>query len=209
MKIVIDISEDVYTRLFDNGIQDNEIAVDDVCEMARAIRLGTPLPKGHGDLKDADAICKDIISVLGIRDENYLLEAEEAVYKRIKNAPTIIEADKEESEVQENDIPWYLKIFNQDILNEYQKRMRDATPEESEIPYNDKGSSIHSEVYKEETNEDDYISRSKIIELIKINRNIEYEKSIRAEVQHKSVIRSKHDAHVAFCDYLINEINKL
>lgn len=42
MKLVIDIPEDVYTRLFDNGIQDNEIAVDDVCEMARAIRLGKP-----------------------------------------------------------------------------------------------------------------------------------------------------------------------
>lgn len=26
--------------------------------------------------------------------------------------------------------PWYMQIFNQDILNEYQKRMRDATPEE-------------------------------------------------------------------------------
>ena len=43
MKLIIDISEDVYTRLFDNGIQDNEIAVDDVCEMARALRKGTPL----------------------------------------------------------------------------------------------------------------------------------------------------------------------
>ena len=55
----------------------------------------TPLPKGHGALKDTDAICKDIISALGICDENYLLEAEKAVYKRIKNADTIIEADKE------------------------------------------------------------------------------------------------------------------
>lgn len=43
MKLIIDISEDVYTRLFDNGIQDNEIAVDDICEMARALRIGTPL----------------------------------------------------------------------------------------------------------------------------------------------------------------------
>ena len=43
MQIVIDIDEDVYIRLFDNGIQDNEIAVDDVCEMARALRLGKPL----------------------------------------------------------------------------------------------------------------------------------------------------------------------
>ena len=42
MRVVVDIPEDVYTRLFDNGIQDNEIAVDDVCEMARALRLGAP-----------------------------------------------------------------------------------------------------------------------------------------------------------------------
>ena len=45
MKIVIKISEDIYTRLFDNGIQDNEIATDDICEMARALRLGKPLPE--------------------------------------------------------------------------------------------------------------------------------------------------------------------
>lgn len=48
--IVIKIPEDVYTRLFDNGIQDNEIAVDDVCEIARALRLGKPLPEHHGRL---------------------------------------------------------------------------------------------------------------------------------------------------------------
>jgi hypothetical protein len=63
--------------------------------MAKSICKGTPLPKGHGRLKDTDAICKNIISALGIRDENYLLAAEEAVYKRIKNALTIIEADTE------------------------------------------------------------------------------------------------------------------
>lgn len=44
MKLIIDIPEDVYTRLFDNGMQDNEIAVDDICEMARSLRLGTPIP---------------------------------------------------------------------------------------------------------------------------------------------------------------------
>ena len=58
-------------------------------------------------LKDTDAICKDIISALGIRDENYLLEAEEAVYKRIKNAQTIIEADapkrRKGTPLEEND----------------------------------------------------------------------------------------------------------
>jgi len=50
MELIVNISEDVYTRLFDNGIQDNEIAVDDVCEMARALRNGTPLEKLRADV---------------------------------------------------------------------------------------------------------------------------------------------------------------
>lgn len=50
MKIIADISEDVYTRLFDSGIQDNEIAVDDVCEMARALRIGTPLDSVRAEI---------------------------------------------------------------------------------------------------------------------------------------------------------------
>ena len=84
MQIVIDIPEDVYTRLFDNGIQDNEIAVDDVCEMARALRLGTLLPKGHGDLVDRN----------DLKYEKYNSYA-----YAIANAPTIIEADKSESQL--------------------------------------------------------------------------------------------------------------
>ena len=59
-EIVIKIDENVYTRLFDKGIQDNEIATDDICEMARAIRNGTVLPKGHGDLIDRSKIYKAI-----------------------------------------------------------------------------------------------------------------------------------------------------
>ena len=100
MKIVIDISEDVYTRLFDNGIQDNEIAVDDVCEMARAIRLGIPLPKGHGRLGDLDIILNKALK----HRENYMeaenssycrgkLHAYEVYVEEVDNAPTIIEAD--------------------------------------------------------------------------------------------------------------------
>lgn len=44
MKLIIDIPENVYTRLFDNGIQDNEIATDDICEMARVLRRGKLFP---------------------------------------------------------------------------------------------------------------------------------------------------------------------
>ena len=55
MKELIEISEDVYTRLFDNGIQDNEIAVDDICEIARSLRLGIPIPDNatNGDVLKA------------------------------------------------------------------------------------------------------------------------------------------------------------
>ena len=80
MKLIVDIPEDVYTRLFDNGIQDNEIAVDDICEMARALRLGTPLPKGHGRLVDADRAYE---------------------FNSIDDMPTIVEADNGESEDKE------------------------------------------------------------------------------------------------------------
>jgi hypothetical protein len=90
MKIVIDIDENVYTRLFDNGIQDIEIAVDDVCEMARALRLGTPLPKGHGRLIDANALGEELHRYT---EAPYLY-----ALKVFNEAPTIIEADTERND---------------------------------------------------------------------------------------------------------------
>lgn len=91
VKLVIKINEDVYTRLFDNGIQDNEIAVDDVCEMARSLRRGIPLPKGHGSLIDISNI-----DVIELEDSNHIIRHikgdEVDVYI---SAPIIIEADAE------------------------------------------------------------------------------------------------------------------
>ena len=49
-EIVIKIDENVFTRLFDNGMEDYAIVNDDLYAIAKAIRNGTPLPKGHGDL---------------------------------------------------------------------------------------------------------------------------------------------------------------
>lgn len=88
MKLVIDIPEDVYTRIFDNGIQDNEIAADDIREMARSLRLGTPLPKGHGKLKDADEMKRKIGNLDGFG----------MIGRCIDEFPTIIDSDKTESE---------------------------------------------------------------------------------------------------------------
>ena len=47
MRIVIDIDENVFVRLFDNGTEDYEIVNDDLSATAKAIRGGTPLPKGY------------------------------------------------------------------------------------------------------------------------------------------------------------------
>ena len=52
MQIMIDIDENLYTRLFDNG---NTNAVD-MLKACVAIRKGKPLPKGHGDLVDRNKI---------------------------------------------------------------------------------------------------------------------------------------------------------
>ena len=56
MQIVIDINEDVFTRLFDNGTEDYAIVNDDLFAIAKSIRKGTPLPKGHGDLIDRNKL---------------------------------------------------------------------------------------------------------------------------------------------------------
>lgn len=92
MQIVIDIDENLYTRLFDNGVDNYDDAVD----MAKAIRKGKPLPRKHGRLKDVDKLEPRDISP----------EPESPIWRfelaDIEDAPTIIEADTE-SEEQNND----------------------------------------------------------------------------------------------------------
>lgn len=80
MQIVIDIDENLYTRLFDNGVDNYDDAVD----MAKAIRKGIILPKGHGRLIDADTLW----DIYHSNDYDF--------YEALDDAPTIIEADKAE-----------------------------------------------------------------------------------------------------------------
>lgn len=89
MKIVIDIDDNLYTRLFDNDADNYDDAVD----IAKSIRNGTPLPKGHGRIADMDEAIKCIEDVKG-KDAIWAISLIEwACSKR-----TIIEADKAESE---------------------------------------------------------------------------------------------------------------
>lgn len=69
MKIVIDILEEIYKEIKENRY----IYEEDVEEVALSILCGTPLPKGHGRLVDADA---------------YQIKLEEKA-KRLNNLDTI------------------------------------------------------------------------------------------------------------------------
>lgn len=49
MKVMIDIDEDVYTRLFDNGTEDQHIAADDLRQIIRLVRKGTLINVNKAD----------------------------------------------------------------------------------------------------------------------------------------------------------------
>lgn len=50
MKIVIDIDENVFTRLFDSGAEDYAIMNDDLFAIAKSIRKGTLLEKMKAEI---------------------------------------------------------------------------------------------------------------------------------------------------------------
>lgn len=102
MKIVIDIPENTYNDIIENGFiydEDNEV-------VTHGIKNGTPLPKNHGRLIDAEnviplalkkktLVLKDT-DLIDIRSREFVIDY---LFKDIKdyinNMPTIIEADKE------------------------------------------------------------------------------------------------------------------
>lgn len=87
MQIVIDIDENVFTRLFDNGIEDYAIMNDDLFAIAKSIRMCTPLPKGHGRILDE----KDILDTEN-NDGGWYDLTDMPEY--IAGVKAIIEADK-------------------------------------------------------------------------------------------------------------------
>lgn len=85
MQLVVEISEDTF---FDLKKKQNRTEVDN------AILNGTPLPKGHGDLKDQKDLAKSLYDYQWIDQLTYI-----EVTNRLVNTPTIIEADKESEEI--------------------------------------------------------------------------------------------------------------
>lgn len=88
VKLVIEIPSEVYELLknFDWESLPKE-KFDELASYEYAIAHGTPLPKGHGRLIDADAYKEEM---LNSREFDF--------FKRLDMQPTIIKADKGESE---------------------------------------------------------------------------------------------------------------
>jgi hypothetical protein len=86
IELVIKIPKEIQLALINNiQLSIDQQSIYDSC-IKQAIINGTPLPKGHGRLIDADAL-----PLIAIDDANHGSNF-------IKIAPTIIEADKAESE---------------------------------------------------------------------------------------------------------------
>lgn len=83
MQIVINIDDRVYTNLMtENGWRG--------AELARIIKHGTPLPKGHGDLIDRDDLLADSYCI-----DDYAGNEVSIIDKTtVEMADAIIEADK-------------------------------------------------------------------------------------------------------------------
>lgn len=103
MKLVIEIPDELYNKIIENSKLYTVPYIDDV------IAHGTPLPKGHGDLKDIEMIKHDILESNEFKwrvTKTFMGETlgETRAYdigvikKLIDNATTIIEADKEVEE---------------------------------------------------------------------------------------------------------------
>ena len=86
MKVVIDIPKDVYMEIM---VHNREMRTGSKSSyyFKGLIQNGTPLPKGHGRLIDADDLMRElsVVSSRPIKSQLYI----------VRDAPTIIEADKE------------------------------------------------------------------------------------------------------------------
>ena len=89
MKIVIEIPEKMYKHILSMQffIPDLRSGKSFLNEILKAIRMGTPLPKGHGDLIDRN-------DLLEYTDINRCAYTPTINWYDIITIPTIIEADK-------------------------------------------------------------------------------------------------------------------
>ena len=89
MKLVIDIPEEDYK----NGTLLNYFKCYST-KLDKIIYNGTPLPKGHGRLIDADKLHQDIFDDDCWRFSGGISPNEGYSWKQVQNAPTIIEREE-------------------------------------------------------------------------------------------------------------------
>ena len=88
MKIVVDMPDGMYNSIIENG---KGTIAQLTTELYGVLCRATPLPKGHGNLKDMNDLCyKSHYGCKGHCDYFHTCD--------LYGAPTIIEANKEESE---------------------------------------------------------------------------------------------------------------
>jgi hypothetical protein len=99
MQLVIDIDEDTYKDIKKGKVYSSIRDVPQ--ESVLAIANGTPLPKGHGRLKDIDKIewygCTTAFDCPHKDRECKDCDRAECSKTQVDDIPTIIEADKAES----------------------------------------------------------------------------------------------------------------
>ena len=93
MQIVIDIPEEEY-ELVRHGNKSYKTEL----ELMNAVANGTPLPKGHGDLIDRNNIEVLRLGNLTRQYDKGFDAGVTCMVNRILDAPTIIEADKEDTD---------------------------------------------------------------------------------------------------------------
>ena len=89
IELVIKIPEEIYESSKRECEENDSLIIDN---FTLAIANGTPLPKGHGRLKDVDWIENNCDEHHSDKDGSWCY-----AWRDIDNAPTIIEADKGEN----------------------------------------------------------------------------------------------------------------
>ena len=102
IEVVIKIPEECYKQIQKHifsiaydaiKTKEEKKQVEEIFNVVLAIKNGTPLPKGHGRLKDIDWIDDNCENHYSDTDGSWCYR-----WKDIDNAPTIIKADKESEE---------------------------------------------------------------------------------------------------------------
>lgn len=92
VELVIKLSERTYKEIMSMQSYFLDLSGDFFIDLLKTISTGTPLPKGHGVLKDVTSLMRGLYTDTQTTEETF---TSSEVYSMIdEECPTIIEADK-------------------------------------------------------------------------------------------------------------------